>query len=124
MKYFKSKNFHTYYVILEDYNLDYDVVLNNLIFNLNVSFLNPINISVFKDLKEKEYVDFELSFKKLRNKFVCNQNKDSFIQKLFFIDIVEKNFGIRISAGEMFISSFDKNISCTLYKLLISNYST
>ena len=116
MKYIQSNKVHTYSVILEDYTLDYDVILDNLIFNLNVSVLNPIKISLFKGLKKKEYEDFELSFEKLKNLF--DSKRYSFIRKVFFIDIVEEDFGIRLAAGEMFISSFDKNLSFALCKLL------
>ena len=39
---------------------------------------------------------------------------------IFLVDIEEENFGVRLSGGEMWVTSFNQNKSDSIFKTLIN----
>ena len=107
---------YRHYAELEDVGGEEGNVHMNLI-NSDLNIIKEINISYFSNNKNNEYKDEKVSFFELKNKLL---NQEDFIEKVFLIDIVEDDFGIRLSGGEMWISSYDKKKSDLIYTILTS----
>ena len=107
---------YRHYASLEDIGGEYGRVHMNLV-KLELDVNKKVDISYSLTEGVNGYKDEKVSFIELKNMLM---NQEGFLDLVFFIDIVEEDFGIRISGGELWVASFDKRIADFIFNVLRS----
>jgi len=104
------------YAVLEDVGGENGRIHKNLA-NLDLDITKDVNVSYFIANNKNEHKTVKISFKELQYRMLNNQE---FIENVFEIVVEGEDYEIRLSGGEIWVKSFDKEKADSIFKTLIN----
>jgi hypothetical protein len=104
------------YAVLEDVGGENGRIHKNLA-NLDLDITKDVNVSYFIANNKNEHKTVKISFKEFQYRMLNNQE---FIENVFEIVVEGEDYEIRLSGGEIWVKSFDKEKADSTFKTLIN----
>tara|TARA_B110000238_G_C15812030_1_gene304805 strand:+ start:201 stop:575 length:375 start_codon:yes stop_codon:yes gene_type:complete len=104
------------YAVLEDVGGENGRIHKNLA-NLDLDITKDVNVSYFRGNNKNEHKTEKISFKEFQYRMLNNQE---FIEHVFEIVVEGEDYEIRLSGGEIWVKSFDKEKADSTFKTLIN----
>ncbi len=104
------------YAVLEDVGGENGHIHKNLA-NLDLDITKDVNVSYFRGNNKNEHKTEKISFKEFQYRMLNNQE---FIEHVFEIVVEGEDYEIRLSGGEIWVKSFDKEKADSIFKTLIN----
>ena len=112
----EKREVYKYHAILEDIDGGNGRIEMNLA-KLDLDVTKDVDVSYYLPTKEDGHKDEKISFKELKDRMVNNQE---FRDNVFIIIVEGEDYEIRLSGGEMWVSSFDKGKANLIYNRLVN----
>ena len=110
----EKREVYKQHAILEDIDGEDGRIHMNLA-NLDLDITKDVDVSYYLPNKEDGHKDEKISFKEFKDRMINNQE---FRENVFVVIVDGEDYEIRLSGGEMWVSSLDKKKVDSIFKIL------
>ena len=112
----EKREVYKQHAILEDIDGEDGRIHMNLA-NLDLDITKDVDVSYYLPNKEDGHRDEKISFKEFQHRMLSEKE---FSENVFVVIVDGEDYEIRLSGGEMWVSSFDQDKANLIYNRLVN----